>query len=141
MIQYSKKILKLHKIKPYTELEENLANSDKISIKTFFALCALENINILLISGRKYYELLCNDKNINLIHTNNKENWIELDNTRADFYRENYYKMLSFDTTLKSIGSYKTDELKELCQKLDIHLIDNKKYLKKDLYELLVQNF
>jgi hypothetical protein len=46
--------------------------------------------------------------------------------------------------------SYKADELLELCKKLDIDVStmkcnkpngDNKKMTKKDIYELLVQNF
>jgi hypothetical protein len=46
LIRKNKDILKLHKIKPLTELEDDLANKDKISVKTFFALCILENINV-----------------------------------------------------------------------------------------------
>ena len=33
--QNNKDLLKIHKIKPFTELEDDLANKDKISIKTF----------------------------------------------------------------------------------------------------------
>ena len=60
-------------------------------------------------------------------------------------YKETYYKMPTFDVSLKSIASYKVEELLELCQKLDISIIKNdnnkKKISKKDIYELLVQNF
>jgi hypothetical protein len=52
--------------------------------------------------------------------------------------------MTSFDTSLKSMSSYKLDELTELCKKLDI-IIDNpdckKKKTKRDIYELLVLQF
>jgi hypothetical protein len=60
-----------------------------------------------------------------------------------------------FDSGLKSMTSYKVDELLELCKKFDIDVFkpDNtsesvnntkdtkKKPAKKDIYELLVQNF
>jgi hypothetical protein len=53
--------------------------------------------------------------------------------------------MPNFDVSLKSIASYKVEELLELCKKLDINVIkndnDKKKQSKKDIYELLVQNF
>ena len=56
--------------------------------------------------------------------------------------------MSSFDATLKSIGSYKLDELLDLCKKLDINIEQNmnkkedkKKLTKKDIYELLVLNY
>jgi hypothetical protein len=157
LLRKNKDILKIHKIKPLTQLEDELANKDKISPKTFFALCVLENINILLVDKRKVYELLCTDIDsvhpINVVHRNheNYEHWIELDVTKEtiDKYRETYYNVTSFDTTLKSIGSYKLEELIELCKKLNINieeyknkqLLDKKKVTKKDIYELLVLNY
>jgi hypothetical protein len=50
-LRKNKDILRIHKIKPLTELEDDLANKDKISIKTFVALCIFENINILLVNN------------------------------------------------------------------------------------------
>jgi len=156
ILRKNKDLLKIHKIKPLTELEDDLANKDKISIKTFFALCILENINVLLVNKRKVYELLCTDidekHSINIVHRNNEtyEHSIELDVTEDSInkYREKYYKMSSFDTTLKSIGSYKLEELLDLCKKLDINIDDYKskkegkqKITKKNIYELLVLNY
>lgn len=156
LLRKNKDILKIHKIKPLTELEDDLANKDKISIKTFFSLCILENINVLLVNKRKVYELLCTDVNekhpVNVIHRNNEnyEHLIELDVTDEIIkkYREKYYKMNSFDATLKSMGSYKLEELIDLCKKLDINIDEcnknkegNKKITKKDIYELLILKY
>ena len=160
LLRKNKDLLKMHKIKPLTELEDDLANKDKISIKTFFALCVLENINVLLVNKRKVYELLCcdldNEHKINIVHRNSEtyEHLIELDATDETInnYRETYYKMSSFDATLKSMGSYKLEELIDLCKKLDINVDmhingcndkkDSKKKLtKKDIYELLVLKY
>ena len=156
LLRKNKDILKIHKIKPLTELEDDLANKDKISIKTFFALCIFENINILLVNNRKIYELLCSDIDekhpINIVHRNNKtyQHSIELDTTNEIIqkYRDTYYKMSSFEGTLKSIGSYKLEELIELCIKLNINIEDAKveqkgkqKMTKKDIYNLLVLNY
>jgi len=152
LIRKNKDILKIHKIKPLTELEDDLANKDKISVKTFFALCVLENINVLLVDKRKIFELVCvdiDDKHpVNIIHRNSKtyENHIELDVTNESLqkYRETYYNINSFDATLKAMGSYKLDELIDLCKKLNINIEaneDKKKKTKKDIYELLVLNY
>ena len=156
LLRKNKDLLKIHKIKPLTELEDDLANKDKISIKTFFALCAIEKINVLMINKRKVYELLCYDIDeshpFNIIHRNNQtyDHSIELDPTPEIIqkYRETYYMMSSFDATLKSMGSYKLDELLDLCKKLDINIEQNmnktedkKKITKKDIYELLVLNY
>jgi hypothetical protein len=166
-LRKNKNILKIHKIKPFTELEDDLANKDKISIKTFFALCILENINVLLVDKRKIYEIILDDSlPINIIHRNSitMEHHIELNitNNMINNYRENYYRMANFDSTLKAMASYKSEELIELCKKLDIYIpsendnsINNsnnnngnsnffkskKKLIKKDIYQLLVSNY
>jgi len=155
LLRKRKDLLKIHKIKPLTELEDDLANKDKISIKTFFALCVIENLNVLLVNKRKVYELLCidiDDKHpINIIHRNNEtyEHSIELDPTEEIIkkYKETYLKMSNFDTSLKSISSYKLDELIDLCKKLDLNIEEFKKkeckqkLTKKDIYEILVLNY
>lgn len=153
MLRKNKEILKIHKIKPFTELEDDLANKDKISVKTFFALCILENINVLLVDKRKIFELTCidiDDKHpVNVVHRNRKnyEHQIELNvtDTILKNYRETYYKSNTLDASIKSIGSYKIDELVELCKKLEINISANtegkKKMTKKDIYELLVLNY
>ena len=152
LLRKKKDLLKLHKIKPLTQLEDDLANKDKISPKTFFALCILENINVLLVDKRKVYELLINDSpTINIVHRNNETYYhsIELDVTEdiCNKYRETYYKLTNFDTTLKGIGSYKLQELIDLCLKLNINIEEYKdktskqKMTKKDIYELLVMNY
>jgi hypothetical protein len=154
MIRNSKDILKIHKIKPLTFLEDDLANNEIISIKTFFALCILEKINIILIDKRKIYEtIITDDTNVNVVHRNGetKEHYIEMDikNETIQTYRDTYYKMSNFDDGLKSMSSYKVDELMELCKKLNVDLVkitgnpDNtrKKLTKKDIYEQLVLHF
>jgi hypothetical protein len=67
----NKDLLKIHKIKPLSLLEDDLANQEKISIKTFFSLCIIENMNIILIDKRKVYEVLTtDDPKIHVIHRN-----------------------------------------------------------------------
>jgi hypothetical protein len=77
LIRKNKELLKLHKIKPLTQLEDDLANKDKISPKTFFALCLLENMNVLLLDKRKVYELLSTDIDdmhpIHVVHMKNEK--------------------------------------------------------------------
>ena len=152
-LRQNKDLLKIHKIKPFTELEYNLAHDDRITIKTFFALCAIEKINVLLINKRKVYELLCSDITNNsplkVIHRNSDtyEHTIEINPTNEAIhkYKNSFYIMESFESKLKSINSYKLDELKDLCNKLDININatkgNTKKVTKKDIYEHLVMNY
>ena len=137
--------LKLHKIKPYSEIEDDLANKDKIGIKTFFALCIIENINAIIVDKRKIYQLLCSDTHMNIIHKDSKsgEYCIETDTTLETIkkYLHEYYLMSTYDSTLKSIASYSVDELINLCNKFGVKIEEGKKMCKKDYYELLVANF
>ena len=144
----NKDLLKIHKIKPLSLLEDDLANQEKISIKTFFALCIIENMNIILIDKRKIYEVLTTDEpKIHVVHRNSitYEHHIELDvpADKINMYKETYYKMSNFDSSLKAMSSYKVEELLELCKKLEINtdIKEKKKMTKKDIYELLVQQF
>ena len=154
-LRKNKDILKINKIKPLSELENDLANNQRISIKTFFALCIMEKINILLVDKRKIYESITADcSKVNVIHRNSIsfEHSIEFNvpDDKLVLFRDTYYKVQGFDSGLKSMTSYKSDELLELCKKLDIDVSnmkgnkpngDSKKMTKKDIYELLVQNF
>ena len=151
MLRKNKDILKIHKIKPFTVLEDDLANKDKISIKTFFALCVLEKLNVLLVDKHKYIELQCVDIDdkcpIHVIHKNQQtfNHYIEVNATTEiiNKYRQTYYKMECLDSKLKSLGSYKLDELIDLCNKLDINTNNNsqKKQTKADIYNLLVLHY
>ena len=151
LFRTKKDILKINKIKPLADLENDLANNPRISIKTFFALCIVEKINILLVDKRKIYESITNDETkINVIHRNgvSYEHSIEYNvpDDKLTNYRDTYYKVQGFDSGLKSMTSYKVDELLELCKKFDIDTVNTaestkKKLAKKDIYELLVQNF
>jgi hypothetical protein len=149
-LRKNKELIKLHKIRPFSDLEDELANKERISLKTFMALCIVENLNILLIDGRKTFELECADiteqNPVHIIHRNSKtnEHSIELNVTDELLkqYRETYYKMESIDAKIKSIGTYKVDELLEMCKKLNIELNHEQNKMKKaDIYERLLMNY
>lgn len=143
--QQQKDMLKLHKIKPISEVEFDLTNNEKISVKTFFALCVMENINVLLLDKRKKYELQMNDGPIYVIHRNGEslEHRIEFDVTseKLQDYRDNYYNMETFESKLKCISYYKVADLMELCRKLNVEIKtdEKKKMTKKDIYEKIQQ--
>jgi hypothetical protein len=131
-----------------SDLEDDLANKQRISIKTFFALCILEKMNVLLIDKQKIYESINNDESeIHIIHRNSvtHENWIEFNMPPNEVtrIRETYYKMTGFDSKIKAISSYTLNELLELSKKLgiDMNTDTTKKISKKDIYEQIIQNF
>ena len=60
-IRKDKQLIKTYKFTTLTNLENNLANEEKINIGTFLSLCVFENINVLYVKNKTYYELLMND--------------------------------------------------------------------------------
>jgi hypothetical protein len=142
----NKALLKLYKIKSLIELEDDLANKPQISTKTFFALCIIEKINVLLVDKRKAYECMCSDiETVHIIHKNILpiEYYIELNNTpdNIKYYGENYYKMQHFEGKLKSLSAYKLSELLYISKKLEIDINTDIKLTKNYIYELIKSKF
>ena len=146
MIRQDKKVLKEHKIKPVSEIEDYLANKDKIDLKTFIALCILEKINIIIINKKTIFEITMNETNIvHIIHQQDYFRFnIELNVTEEGLtnYRNNYFKIHQIDKPLLSVSSYKLSELTEFCNKLLItqESFDQlkQKRTKQNTYDLIV---
>jgi hypothetical protein len=146
LIRENKELLKLHKIKNLQSLENELANENKISIKTFICMCIIENINIYLINDRKLYiNILDETLPINIIFKNRNKPYYCIDfqvsEEKINNYKENYLIISSFNNNLKSINSYKVNELLDICKKLNLNTSLNEKLNKKDLYELITKNY
>ena len=147
-LRTKKQVLKTKKIKNIKEdVEDDLANKSKIGMKTFIALCAADNINILFIHKRKCFELMCEDDNpFHVIHwqENPEKYCYEMNASKEvlDNYRNTLFKWESLEKPLKAMTSYKVDELMDLCKKLGLEEKMNTagKKTQKDLYELLIMN-
>ena len=63
---------------------------------------------------------------------------INITNEIVGEYKKNYFNWESVDKPLKAMSSYKSEELTELCKKLDLDFSEKK--TKKEMYELLIMN-
>jgi hypothetical protein len=151
-IRKNKDILKIYKFDTKTNIESNLANDNNISSKTFLSLCAVENINVIYISKKTYYELLMNDTNlIYIVHEipsqskyYNKYGFEMATEESLNNIRNSMYKIENVDKPIKSLSSYKVQDLIEICSKLAIEVINKdtgKTKSKNDLYESIIQHF
>lgn len=59
------------------------------------------------------------------------------DNSKKYQIIKNKYKLDNYELKLKSISSYKLNELIEISKKMNIHIGENDKKTKKDLYEMI----
>ena len=154
-IRKQKQIVKTYKFDTLTNIESNLANDKLLNVKTILTLCAIENINVLIVNNKSYYELLMNDTNdvyvITCLENKSKgqyEKTYGFEICQKEFVDLNIkptlYRVDNIDKPIKAISSYKVDDLIEICNKLAIEttqLVTGKTKTKKDLYESIIQYF
>ena len=152
-IRKEKQIIKTYKFDSISNIEGNLANDKLLNVKTFLALCAIENINVLIVNNKTYYKLLMNDSNeIYIIYCLYKE---------PGSYEKRYgfeigspeiinniettlYRVDNIDKPIKAISFYKVQDMIEIANRLAIETTNNqtgKSKSKNDLYEAIIQYF
>ena len=151
ILRSKKDLLKMYKIKPLSEIEDELANKDFIEIKTFVALCIISNLNVMIIDKRKYYEVNMNDTSkVAVIHKYTQplkfvmDLEAEANEEKIMDYRKHLFKLDTLNYKIKSMQSYKMEELILMCDKLGIQLkegSENKKITKKVLYDEIFLHF
>jgi hypothetical protein len=151
----NKTIIKKYKFATLTHIENQLANEMKIDLSTFFSLCAFENINVMYIHKKSYYDLtICEDAVVYVLHYLDNilkyglQNMLEMNEekrkTEINNYKTTFFKMETLDKPIKSVSSYKLSELQDFCSRLNIetiHTQTNKKKTKNELYESIIQYF
>jgi hypothetical protein len=129
------KELKLKK----TEIQDELVNQHTIGIKGLYALCLVNNINVLYVKDRLLYELNSgSDSEFKVIVNENNNIFIpyKLDEAKVSFYRENYWKIENIQKPLNAFSGYSLGDLQTICKKLNIPLQnESKNKTKKELYE------
>jgi hypothetical protein len=142
-----KDILKKYKFKK-TELETDIVYSDKITIKTFLAMCAIQNINVALLKNRCLYTLISNDASSDIhILKNDGDRFGCFILDKKDLQKKfnelscSYWLVTNISKPLAGQSSYKLPQLKEIAEKLKIPTVngDGKKLKKADLYNLIKQ--
>lgn len=152
-IRENKQIVKEYKFDTISNLENNLTNDNLLNIKTFMTLCTIDNINVIFVSKKIYYELLLNDSdNIYIIREfdnsklkYNKQYGYELasQETLIDIHT-NYYKVDSLDKPIKGLSFYKVSDLLKIANRLAIEITNKdtgKNKTKNELYESIIQYF
>ena len=152
IVRKNKDIVKMYKLDTITNIESNLANDNLLNSKTFLTLCAIENINVIYVSKKTYFELMMNDTDVVYIIYEtpckskyyNKYGYILGDTTTIENIKSTLYKIDKIDKPIRSQSYYKVEDLIAICCKLAIettHLNTGKNKSKKDLYEAIIQYF
>jgi hypothetical protein len=159
LLRNNKQLLKNNKMAPLTHIENFLLNEEKIDVKTFLALCLLENLHVFHIHKHTFYEIgEENEKENIVIHQHSQINSnLDYDDQHNSSYilkkmdnscygyknakhekdledvQNNYYKLDSLFKPLKAMTFYKLDHLVEFCKKLHIETTMTKLDKKKNV--------
>ena len=137
-LRSKKEILKKNKWKR-NYLENDLLNNDTISIETFLCLCTLHNIQATIIYDKLYYQYDNElDQKIYIIK-NDKYALCTLFPNQIIKKISTFWRIPNLKKPLKSISSFKVDELKKISSKLDINISkkNNRVCTKKVIYNLI----
>jgi hypothetical protein len=155
LLRQNKQQLKVKKIKNVKEdVEDELVNREKISMKTFIALCVVCNLNILYIQKRKCFELIFDeDSPIHVVHEMVDGRYCYehvASKEQTDYYRKAFFKWESIEKPLKAVSSYTADELVVLNEQLGLETTKTtgvigvsgggKKKTKNELYQQIIMN-
>ena len=139
-IKKNKKILKDNKFN-IKNIETNLTNYENMSIVTFSALCYIFEYNFCIFDKKICYNLNIFDNSKNICIIKKKYNYLIYVKEDINEYIkkniENKYIITNFSKPLRSISSYKVNDLINIAKKLQINTKDKKK---KDIY-LLLKNY
>ena len=120
LLRNNKELLKKHKITKLIDIENNLSLEKTINLVTFFALCALENMNAVVLQPKTqiYSDIIVNaEGNMFVLHQDKHKFKLVLDQSPVG---ELTYEKTHFKLPLKSISAYKLADLHSICVKLSI---------------------
>ena len=146
-IHANKSLLKDYKIKKLSECENDLLNEEKISFKTFHALCVLYNIQFYFLQHRTIYKnIMLDSEKTYVIHKLDGPGNYGLEHDVVDDVLDNYtnvrFEIDNYEKPLKGMSSYKLEDLQKICGTMCISLENRgKKKTKVELYNELIIYF
>jgi hypothetical protein len=132
-----KELMKTNKLKRI-EVENELLNEKKITLKGLKALCLAYDVSICLVKGRVYYDFDFNKKNERGIIIHNDKIGVYNDDIFT-YYKKivgSHYKITNATKPINAISGYTLSELQDICKQLKLSIINSSgvKLNKKDMY-------
>ena len=139
----NKKQLKHMKVK-VAEMEGHLANDSSINIFFLEPMLIIEKFNFVFMNDKIYYEnITYPGKPICIIKYFEKldKYGLFLDEKKLFDYKNKLFVVDSIQKPVKGISSYKAQELRDICKKLNIDIMKTptKSKTKKELYQLVIE--
>ena len=120
------------------DLENELLSNNEISLKCLYALCAVHSISLIIIAGKRYYSFDFGSNSSvekNVICRQSSGEFAVYNGPTCIL--DSLYLVENVNKPIKSLASYLTSDLKELCTKMNIPLENSngKQKPKNKLYE------
>ena len=140
-IRINKGLLKENKLK-INDIEGNLANDKQLEMSGFHAFCLYYNLNVIVCFTNIYYHFQTDDDvGTSIIYMKDNKVYCEknVSSHKVTEIKDKMFLVENPKKPLKSIGTYKVDELITLCKSFEIIYYDehHKNFKKNKLYELL----
>jgi hypothetical protein len=134
----NKELLKENKLKRI-EIENELLNEKKITVKGLKALCLVYGVSICVVKERIFYDFDFNVKGDRGIIIYGEKNGVYNEDvpTYYDKIVSSYYKITNATKPINAISGYTIGDLQDICNKLNLDIINSNgsKLNKKDLYQ------
>tara|TARA_B100000780_G_scaffold224320_1_gene163427 strand:- start:251 stop:994 length:744 start_codon:yes stop_codon:yes gene_type:complete len=132
-----RELMKTNKLKRI-EIENELLNEKKITLKGLKALCLAYDVSICLVKGCVFYEFDFNKNNERGIIIHNDKIGVYTDHNSA-YYNKivgTHYQITNATKPINAISGYTLGKLQDICKQLNLPIINcgGVKLNKKDLY-------
>lgn len=145
-IRKQKELVKTYNFTSLVNVENILANDNKIDILTFLTMCVIEKMNVIYINNKTFFELRMNDSETTylLYALDNKKYGCVIDETKQYMsVIDNLYRIDNIKKPVKTLANYKIQDLIEISNKLGLLTYNTetkKTKLKSELYESIIQH-
>ena len=124
------------------QLIEDLGNSSFIHYNSLIGLCYVYKINIILTTGKCMKPYIFNSEEDTFFTIDIDLKHLYIKKTTHEQMKKTHIPVVNLEKPLKSITSYKLQDLKDIASLLDISLLNNKKKkTKKILYQEIKESF
>ena len=125
------------KFKLKNDVIENLCFQDNINLYTLSCLASYYKLNLVYYHETIYFKMWNNDESQQyyFVHFNKDMNCGKIE--KLEHIYKNCYEIKEIHKPIYSLTFYKLEELKEICQQLNLLIHESKKYKKKDYYDLI----
>ena len=144
-VRLAKKTLKSYKLK-LSDIENNLLYEETINLNTFYSILLIHAVNFIYMDDIIYYEQINFPQNKTCYILKKEEKyylWTSHDIPDIINFKEKLLIVDNIYKPIKSISTYKINDIKNICQKLHINIMKTptKCKTKKELYQLIMEKF